>query len=251
VPIPPFLAIIDDDTYLNMDLLLDILLERFPSTTPHVLAGFNLKFIRHFDYTFPLGGYGSFLSRAAIERLLKPIDCSAKDPDPFTRLNCWRLSLNYIGEANVFRDGMSVSDLMFHYSTASPFSNVSSWKSGFCMHSDIALGYFFNFYHVAVPEQTMNEKISLNDDLLKQYKFTNLTPNNAGTSERDGCSPDNHACHYTSPDQMHTLYRYSQIFQRAETATASEMDEVMELFESVNTSAYGHGLKNEKLEVDY
>jgi hypothetical protein len=249
--IPSYLAIIDDDTYLNMDLLLDILLQRFSSVTPYVLAGFNLKFIRHFDYTFPLGGYGSFLLRAAIQRLIHPIDCSAKDPDPFTRLNCWRLSLNYIGEANVFRNGMSVSDLMFQYSTTSPFSKVSSWKSGFCLHSDVALGYFFDFYHIAVPDQAMSRDLPLNDHLLKQYKFTNLTPDNAGTSEREGCSPDNHVCHYTTPQQMHTLYRYSQIFQRAESANATEWDKAMKVLESVNTSVFGHGRKNEKLEVNF
>jgi hypothetical protein len=244
VPIPPYLAIIDDDTYLNMDLLLELLLAKFPPNEPHVLAGFNLDFIEKYEYTFPVGGYGSFLSQAAIERLLKPIDCSAKDPDPFTRLNCWRLSLNYVGEANIFRDGMSISDLMFRYSIVSPFSNVSSWKSGFCMHSDEALGYFFNFYHIAVPDQAMIGDASLNDDLLKRYRFAYLTPDNNGTSERRFCSPENHVCHYTTPDQMHALYRYSQIYQMAETTSVSTLSKVLDLLDAVNASAHGDGSKN-------
>jgi hypothetical protein len=244
MPIPSYLAIIDDDTYLNMDLLLDVLLSKFPPDQPHVLAGFNLDYIEKYEYTFPVGGYGSFLSQAAIERLLKPIDCSTLDQDPLTRLNCWRLSLNYIGEAHIFRDGMSISDLMFEYSTRSPFSNVSSWSTGFCMHSDEALGYFFNFYHIAVPEHAMNGNIPLNDDLLKRYRFAYLTPDNAGTSERRFCSPDNHVCHYTSPHQMHTLHRYSQIYQKAETTSASTLNKVLDLLDLVNASAHGDGSKS-------
>jgi hypothetical protein len=126
----------------------------------------------------------------------------------------------------------------------SPFSNVSSWKSGFCMHSDEALGYFFNFYHIAVPDQAMIGDASLNDDLLKRYRFAYLTPDNNGTSERRFCSPENHVCHYTTPDQMHALYRYSQIYQMAETTSVSTLSKVLDLLDAVNASAHGDGSKN-------
>jgi hypothetical protein len=211
--IPEYLAIIDDDTYINMDSVTDILIKEFPAHIPQLAAGCNFDYLTKISFSFPYGGFGSFISKAAIERLLRPIDCSATEADAFTRLACWRLSANHMGEERFFQDGMSVIDLMHRFATDQPFGDVANWKSGYCMHSDHALAYFMNFYHIAVPDAELERASKPSDTLRKTYSFTALTderyPGRQGecANEKEECTIDNHICHYILPDQMEKLYR--------------------------------------------
>jgi len=252
VSIPDYLALIDDDTYLNLDSILAVLHEAFPPTDHNVLAGCNFRFLNYKSaFTFPYGGFGSFLPRASIERLLQPIDCSSVDKegvakDPFTRLTCWRLEQNALGEKAFFQDGMSVADLMFQFATKQPFGDVENWKNGFCFHryvvvhrsclgssipsvvlkcslthiisfsttsSDHAMAYFLNFYHIAVPDDELkSEDFAASDEYRKKYKYQGLTKvkgrGRVGecSNERDRCKHDDKVCHYIEPDQMDNLW---------------------------------------------
>lgn len=137
ITLPDYLFIIDDDTYVNMDSVLTILRRDFPPDQPHLLAGCNLSI---FLFTFPYGGFGSYLPRAVIQRLLQPIDCSVllggntTHQDDFVRLACWRLEQDIMGEKQFFENGMSVIDLMYQFAAKQPYSDVRNWKAGYCFH---------------------------------------------------------------------------------------------------------------------
>jgi hypothetical protein len=218
--IPRYLFIIDDDTYINMESLTDML-NNFPYDTPHLVAGCNFVFMRKQDMTFPYGGFGSFITRASIQRLLQPIYCKyltsdgRQRSDPFNRLTCWRLNENLMGEKQFFTEGMSVLDLMYKYSSEQPFSNASNWHkdAGYCFHSDHALAYFLNVYHIAVPDSALNNSFAVNDELRKKYKYTGLHDYGNGMmvgecyNEKEKCLANNTVCHYIQPNQMFDLFR--------------------------------------------
>jgi hypothetical protein len=214
--IPQYLFIIDDDTYINMDSLSKILFSKFPAETPNVVSGCVFDFFRGFH--FPYGGFGSFLSRAAIQRLLQPIHCNDKDEDgfiadSFSRYSCWRLSENLMGEKDVFTEGMSIADLMHSFTSSQPFADVQSWKTGYCFHSDHTLAYFFNFYHIAVPSSELEVNVRVTDSLRKKYMYKELSNTHENgrrgecRNERDKCTVDSPICHYIVPSQMDTLYQ--------------------------------------------
>jgi hypothetical protein len=238
--IPDYLFIIDDDTYINMDSLTDILLKDFPIQTPHIVAGCNFEFLTKPYFPFPYGGFGSYLTKAAIRRLLQPIDCSLKNTgsghvaDPFSLLACWRLNLNAMGEKIYFKDGMSVADLMFKFASEQPFAQVGNWRSGYCFHSDHALAYFLNFYHIAVPDEELKDGVKLNDKVRGKYQFTALTnergPGRRGecSNERERCEVHNHVCHYIKPDQMEDLYLEKQMQDVNDAAEAIKWMNIQE-----------------------
>jgi hypothetical protein len=217
IELPQYLFIIDDDTYINMDSLTELLFKQFPIETPNVVTGCLFDFLEKDAMFFPYGGFGSFLSRASIQRLIQPIDCSTKNAqggivDPFTRFSCWRIQENLMGEKMYFEDGMSIGDLMHKFSSSQPFADVSNWRAGYCFHSDHALAYFFNVYHIAVPDGEL-EANSCSDKLRMKYKYTALTDvdehgrTGECSNERGNCTVNNHICHYIQPDQMDDLFR--------------------------------------------
>ena len=145
ITIPDYLILIDDDTYLNIDSVSALLRDKYPPTVPNVVAGCNFRFLNHrSSFTFPYGGFGSFLPRAAIQRLMQPIYCDDVNTegiisDPFARLACWRLDQNSLGEKPFFKNGMSVADLMYQFAANQPYEDVGNWKGGFCLHRYVQL----------------------------------------------------------------------------------------------------------------
>jgi hypothetical protein len=220
--IPKYLFIIDDDTYMNMDLIVDLLLKDFSFDEPHVVAGCNYIYLKAEKMTYPYGGFGTILSRASIQRLLHPINCTdarvtGEDMDPFSRLTCWRLEQNHMGEKQFFSNGMNILQLMHTFSSEQSFLNVPHWHedAGYCFHSDHYLAYFMNMYHIAVPEREYMDGFRKNYDFRNKYAYTGL---HSGGNEfvrgecynlKQNCSIDNAICHYTQPTQMFDLFRKS------------------------------------------
>ena len=218
--LPEYLFIIDDDTYINMDSLIDTLLTNFTYEAPQVVAGCNFVFMWKESMPFPYGGFGSFISRPSIQRLIQPINCTetyadGQLSDPFSRLTCWRINQNNMGEKQFFTDGMSVSDLMYKFSSEQPFSKAASWPkdAGYCFHSDHALAYFFNMYHIAVPDDALPEGFRFNDDLRRKYKYASLHktefPYQEGEclNQYENCTTTDTLCHYIRPTQMLDLFQ--------------------------------------------
>ena len=172
--LPDYLLVMDDDTWVNLDQMIPFLSQQYPVETPHVVAG-CLLVTKYMNFTLPFGGYGIFLNRKALENFLQPLYCGPSKTfghddddddtttttttkaslDPWTetnfeRLACWRLEQNLIGEKAVYREGMSIADLLYYYANDQPYVQVHKWNNvGFCMHSDWAWAYFINYYHIA------------------------------------------------------------------------------------------------------
>jgi hypothetical protein len=202
--LPSFLLIIDDDTYVNMDAMVKTLREAYPEDENRVVAGCRLTYPKKIAFAFPIGGFGSILTRGAVERLMKPIYCDGSSAeDDFTRLACWRLNLNHVGEKDYFKEGMSIGDLMYKYSAELPFTRIDEWNgTGYCFHSDHTLGYFFNFYHIGAPLK--NAKLS--DDLRVKYSYEYLVGESECKNEKRKCNSESRICHYVQPEQMETLH---------------------------------------------
>jgi hypothetical protein len=203
--IPDYLFIIDDDSYINMDRLTPDLLQNYPTHQPHVVAGCNFDFLEDSGISFPYGGFGTYLTKAAIARLTQPFYCDGRDEH--SNLACWRLNLNALGEKPVYVEGMSVSDLMQAYGAQLPFTDVTKWTdTGYCLHSYHALAYFINFYHITVPDGTVGRFERPTDKVRRQYSFVGLAGANECRNERDQCSVGNRICHYMKPENMDHLY---------------------------------------------
>jgi hypothetical protein len=210
-PLPSYLIIVDDDSYIHMNSILETLRASHPEEESHLVGGCVFNYPKTLHFTFPYGGHGSILTRKAIENLIRPIYCGASNPDGFTRHACWRLGHNLVGERQFFWQGMSVADLIFTYSARLPFTGVDEWKNGtgFCFHSDQALGYFLGFYHIAVPDDQFIG--NPNDNLRKRFGFSNMAGGRAEcNNEKKRCSTQNRICHYIEPQKMDRLFAAQQ-----------------------------------------
>lgn len=209
----------DDDTFMNMENMIATTLSTYDIDTPHVIAGCRYTYPRKIQFAFPYGGFGTFLTRAAIARLLEPIQCNDDSTSPttvFVQWACWRLEQNVLGERVIFRNGMTLMDLMYAYATFLPFTGVDEWPAhmGFCLHSDHALGYFFNYYHLGVPDDMLHSFDDFSDKLRMEYSYEFLAGGQECANEKDQCLPEHRLCHYIRPDRMDELYRAQQQQQR-------------------------------------
>jgi Fringe-like len=226
--LPDYLIVADDDTYANMDYLVNNIPAMYPTFEAHIVTGCRIIHPKNIHFSFPFGGFGTIITRKAIENLIQPIFCRSSHGDAdrlasaFNQMACWRLNQNLVGEKSFFRDGMSVLDLIYAYSSGLMFSQVDNWANGvgFCFHSDHALGYFFGFYHIAVPEAKWSEweydlsnkhqqiDMLFNDSLREEYGYANLIRDGVVGCRFRGnrCNAMAPFCHYIQPDQMDTLY---------------------------------------------
>jgi len=210
VVLPDYLFLIDDDTYLNINVLVTMLPNLYPAHEAHVVAGCRLRLMNGLgNFTnYALGGLGTFYTRAALENLIKPLHCSNNNntnDDPIVQNACERVGKNMIGEKPLFHDGMAMVDLMHAYSTDQPYLQVHQWnRVGFCMHSDIYFGYFIKFYPIVRP---------VNDDPPEALKAFNHSSEQDRGEERRGhchgdkvCTMDSFICHHQKETDMHTLH---------------------------------------------
>ena len=208
IAIPDYLFIIEEDTFLNIDSLLLDLLRNYPSDKPKAIAGCNRDFLKTSGITFPESGFGSYFTKAAIERFIAPFYCDGRDQQ--STINCWRININALGEKAFYKDGMSVHDLMHAFSTAHQFAHVDKWSdSGFCMHADHALAYFTNFYHIPVPDNYLNKGEKPKDAIRRKNSFLGLQGRNQSEcgNEQEDCTSKARICHEIDPAQMSRLYQ--------------------------------------------
>lgn len=217
---PDYLIVVDDDTWVNIDQLVSSLRSMYPAELPYAIAGCMIRSrVHEHNFTIPYGGWGMIFSRPAIENLMKPLYCNTAPnnfEDEFVRLACWRLSESPIGEQPLFREGMSVAQLMHAYVNDQPYQQVDSWNSlGYCLHSDWVWGYFTNFYHISVHTNTPKFS-SLLEDRLQGFNGSMIyagrpTPETEELKREcrnqgdDMCTKNSNMCHYVTPQHMERL----------------------------------------------
>jgi len=208
--LPDFLIIMDDDTYYNLPLFHEYFTRHYPdSSKPVAVAGCRVRSpVRKVNFTIPFGGYGLTLSKGYLSNLRRPIHC------PRDQQMCHAIRrTNHLNEREVFQDGMSVADLIYAYSTHQPFTNFSSWTTGFCLHSDWVWGFISNFYNLSDHTAANDEFASVPHSRLEAYRGSELNAgdmdqhDNRGICEfqRGNCDAKAEACHYSTPEEMERL----------------------------------------------
>lgn len=133
---PDYLFIMDDDTWINLPRVARELKRDY---SPHraVAAAGCLLHSRTMNFSYPFGGWSTIFTRKALENFVRPVYCAIRAEDRWTGKVCHRLQENQAGERILFREGMSILDLMYKYSFDQPFLEVNQWNmAGFCMHSE-------------------------------------------------------------------------------------------------------------------
>ena len=208
ITIPDYLFIIEEDTFLNVDALLVDLLRNYPSDKPNAIAGCSRDFLKTAGITFPENGFGSYFTKAAIERFIAPFYCDGRDQQ--STLNCWRKNVNALGEKTYYKEGMSVHQLMHAFTTAHEFTKVQEWSgSGYCMHADHALAYFTNFYHIPVPDNYLKKGEKPKDKIRRKHSFIGLQGRKVSecSNIREECTAKARICHEIQPAQMDRMHR--------------------------------------------
>lgn len=220
---PDYLVIVDDDSYLNMDLFGPHLQSQYPADTPHAVAGCLIR-LRH-GFSLPFGGFSYTLSRTALQNFVRPIYCdkvtSGEDADDddnaFVQNACKRVKENQVGEGTLFSEGMSVADLLYAYTFDQPFLDVDNWNNvGFCMHSDMVMSYFIQYYNIPVhSDDPVFADVA--SDRFRAYKdsvwyrgskrASHMAQRGECSHIKENCRSDSHICHYIPPENMEALYR--------------------------------------------
>lgn len=219
VPLPHYLIIVDDDTYVNMDLVIPTLIRQFLHTEPHVIAGCRYRMTNLNIVSFPYGGMGTILTSRAVYNLLQPVDCRQQH-DELTQAVCKRVSENNAGEQSSFQNGMSVMDLMYHYSHRFRYDQFAEWDDvgSVCLHSDIMMGYWINLYPLTLPANDSEYLEPSPTRRISRYNGAEYLVHGPETPalirrERgcwafgDRCRNDSHFCHYLESRQMYALHR--------------------------------------------
>ena len=95
---------------------------------------------------------------------------------------------------------------MIQYAAELPFTRIHEWNhTGYCFHSDHTLGYFFDFYHIMLPEGSLKGK-TVSDRLRRQSGYEFIEGRQECQHEKDKCTSSARICHYVTPQQMQALY---------------------------------------------
>jgi len=186
IVLPDYLLIVDDDTYIDLDVF-EEKIRRFQGNSDgsaQVFASCLFRENGYIKWPFAFGGFGTFLSKASIQQLIRPIYC--KNVDETDKDVCESVRLGRIGERQLFREGMSIAEL---------FHNYSSLKM-FCLHSDWLIGY-----------------------IVKYYIFTDIKglahwPSTCGNVTME-CRFGMEACHRQLPEEMESFSYSMNIRDRA------------------------------------
>ena len=241
--LPDYLFIVDDDTWVHLPAVVEQLSSHYPPpAVPSAVTG-CLARMRKVDFTFAYGGWGTVWTRGTIQAWMRSIDCgdgdgldwdlwkadnstTASPKDTDTAAPCRRLAENLVGERDLFANGMSVADLMAAYVQHRSYSDFDNWQTrkgadpGFCMHSDVTIAYFLNYYGLA--EHSGERKFAnVTVDRLQAYLGSHYYVGRQDPGQRahrkeclhksdDTCGADAHWCHYITPQRMRELHAQQQ-----------------------------------------
>ena len=220
--LPDYLLVTDDDTYINMKTFerefggsgdLRPRRDLSPPTEgePLVMAGCLVRQpVKQLNFTFPFGGFGTFISRGALQELYRPIYCDPSAPEYRQALHedkCKQLDRDLVKEKHFFKDGMSIMELMHSYVTLPRYTDVRNWDvdNHYCLHSDHAFGVFLNFYNIS---QHVKDPWYRNVPQARvwSYKDSEIYAKPRGVCKNSltelGCKAGVEVCHYATPQWM-------------------------------------------------
>jgi hypothetical protein len=216
--LPDYLILMDDDTYFNLEEFPKWMTDSVPEQ-PRVVPGCLLRYADAL-FTLPYGGMSTMFNKASLAHLMRPIQC----PDD-TAL-CGQIQQDTVGERHLFRNGMSLVDLMHAFVSRYPYREHKSWNTtqGYCMHSDWTVAYFVNFYNVSRHVTTnlkgkfdrstrtlkgrgyvANDRMEAWDvyyDMFREKRGPYSLCKNDGM---ENCRPESLVCHYIDADGMKEL----------------------------------------------
>lgn len=193
---PDYLLVVDDDSYVDVPHLLHLLNwhreQRQQRAT--VLAGclFQAGEDSPLPFDISYGGFGTILDKKTITQLSTPIYCRNYVSDQFV---CDKINKNAVGEAPIFKDGMTLFHLFYLYSSIQNFCYHSDWMLAYVLehyvHSDIDSGHY--------AESVSDAKLSPTLIPIQAYPSCgNIT--DAGNTRP--CSMDSITCHNLDPQDM-------------------------------------------------
>lgn len=238
---PDYLVIVDDDTYINIEHIKNYLLSKPsvkvpPPTEPVIFSGCRVRWPNHqVKFTFPWGGFGTFLSKGSLQRWVQPINCkfsySNSSSNEFERNICNKylkknsnhVNLTYphsatIGEERYFKNGDSLNNV---------FSKFIR-NEVVCLHSDWFYGYFSNFLNLSV-HVNYNFKNSTKDptstaEWFDKYNNESIVPENRLHTIMESdvykkseglcgepCHNNSAICHNIYNNRMKSLYNESRL----------------------------------------
>ncbi len=242
--LPDYLFIVDDDSYVNLDHITEILINQpqrleakgisqehsaIPThDTPVVWTGCRVRWpVHQVNFTFGYGGFGYFFSKNSLERLLRPLHCdstvvstttpplegkeSAPEMSSYVKDACIRLKPEnaLIGEDRFFNSGMTLIDVW----------NAMTQMNPFCMHADWIYGYFVN--HNNISRHTVHSNgLNWFDDRfhdLPESRLHALKGDSESYGKQEGlCVYDGHCeqnatiCHHMNETKMRNIHNSCQ-----------------------------------------
>lgn len=149
IPLPNYMMIIDDDTYLNIHHLENYLLQSVDnvnvprSTEPVIFAGCRVRHpVHEMKWTFPFGGWGIYLSEGALKKWVRSIHCEKENHEDTEICRLYRnpsKSDITIGEGKFFQNGMNLNEVFKNYLE----------QEVYCLHGDWFYGYIANFLNIS------------------------------------------------------------------------------------------------------
>jgi len=182
--LPDYLVIVDDDTYINVELL-NTFLESKNSSQPIAYSGCSKNLITN------MGGFNLFLSKGSIERLITPLSCSTNTnsdrylmsiPDWEAKV-CKQLEKNVLGEFDHFYSGMSLIDIAYEFAS----------KKNFCLFS----GWFMKYL---ITEYSISE---INEDGKRIHPY--YEKNNCASNGDMYCKITSHVCNWQTPESLASI----------------------------------------------
>ena len=204
------------------------------------LSLLNDKYRSSIPFDIPYGGFGTILNKAAITLLSTPIHCSSGifsnifHNKVTNQAVCNQIkSKTNIGEGSIFKNGMTLFELFYRYSSV----------QNYCFHSDWLMGYILEYYVKPSDSIHKNEKIQAEESPSQSVMVAVETYPACGnitveTSTPRYCTPESPTCHNLEPHNMehfamHSYVRNRNEYDNAPVLSTSEDWKMKDILESV------------------
>ena len=216
------LLYVDDDTFVDVDQARRFMEYQARYTSrPLVRAGCVIQEDRDSEiaFSFPYGGFGTFFDKNALRDMIRPIKCTASDvTSAYDKRICSTLKEDRIGELGLFKEGMTILELFYEYSSLPLF----------CMHSDWVIGYIVKFYLYGIQPQESGSA------LLGMETYPSCGNMTSATAKRP-CKDTFTSCHNMKPEDMEFLALSSYVREpksfnsppRLATSTATAVGDIV------------------------